>query len=987
MRTKIGVLAANVVESGWLAALVVVPIFFNVYTVRIFEEEKVPLFRSIALVVLAALIVHLLEAGSVRTTLRAVWRLPAVKFALLLAAASIVSTYFSLRPVVSFWGGYVRSQGTYTLLCYLAVFFAVLLVLRKQEQVERLMTIVLLSSLPPALYAIAQRFGSDPIGWFHAEDARSTSTAGNAIFVGAFMVMVAPLTLARCLEHWERLRGSRPGDGNRRSLAWLLVLHVVLLGLQLLTVVFTESRGPFIGLLAGMAVVTLGYALRKGKRWVSFAVAGLIVAGVVFLFVLNVHEGPLEFMRKAPFIGRFAKLGVTTFSSLRVRFIVWQASADLLSSNPSRLLTGFGADTLYLAYRPFLPPQLARHEAKHVIPDRAHNATFDALVTNGVVGCAAEIAFVVAILLVALGAAGLAAPGRSRTRLAVLLIVGGLGGVGLPFLLDGSARFAAPGLALGITAGTILHLLVAGWSGEVATSSHPRALLLIGLLGAIVAHFVEIQVGIPVAATRLYFWTYAALVLALAVPLVREAGPAGAEEPARAATEPWLSGDMVTVIPTVGLVLVVLCANFYRQGLDLARHAGMLALLFGGVWLAGALFVALEPGRERERLGRLVTYAATTLGLCLLFLALYDRWTYARGIVSDSTVDRIRAAALQSSTKTVVIYGFVLLIVGLHAVVGFLRENVGKLPVARAPAVRVLAYVLLLAVVAPLIASTNIAGSRADSLTKLAFAYERAGRWPWAIALHDEALRMRPWEDRYALNLGSSWMERARREPEGEGEQRRRDLENAREAFERAERLSPLDPDHPHNLAKLYRNWTKLGSAPAEREVNLRRADDSYRRAVALAPDRGPLLDDWAILFLESGDLQRGLEILDRSAEVDPEYTTTFWLRANTRAARGELEEAVADYDRALAVDRWMIPALSGKATVLARLGRTDEAIEVLQFALDVDEEDAISWNNLVTLLMQRDENVRALEAAEKALGLVDDEHKPIFEELIAKLR
>jgi hypothetical protein len=131
MRTKIGVLAANIVESGWLAALVVVPIFFNVYTVRIFEEEKIPLFRSIALVVLAALIVALLEAGSMRTALRSAWRLPAVKFAALLAAASIVSTCFSVRPAVSFWGGYTRSQGTYTLLCYLVVFFAVLLVLRR----------------------------------------------------------------------------------------------------------------------------------------------------------------------------------------------------------------------------------------------------------------------------------------------------------------------------------------------------------------------------------------------------------------------------------------------------------------------------------------------------------------------------------------------------------------------------------------------------------------------------------------------------------------------------------------------------------------------------------------------------------------------------------------------------------------------------------------------------------------------------------------
>src|SRR5919201_6053118 len=47
----------NVTESCWLLALVAVPIFFDTMTVRIFEPDKIVLFRNIVLVmVLAALV-------------------------------------------------------------------------------------------------------------------------------------------------------------------------------------------------------------------------------------------------------------------------------------------------------------------------------------------------------------------------------------------------------------------------------------------------------------------------------------------------------------------------------------------------------------------------------------------------------------------------------------------------------------------------------------------------------------------------------------------------------------------------------------------------------------------------------------------------------------------------------------------------------------------------------------------------------------------
>ena len=172
----------------------------------------------------------------------------------------------------------------------------------------------------------------------------------------------------------------------------------------------------------------------------------------------------------------------------------------------------------------------------------------------------------------------------------------------------------------------------------------------------------------------------------------------------------------------MGLVLVVLCANFYRV-LDLSRHGGMLAMLFGGVWLAGAGFVALEPGRERERLGRLVTYGAT-LGLCLLFLALYDRWSHASGTIGDAT--DAPALPLSRARHQGRLWVRPADHIGLHALVAYLRENHDGLPVARPPVVRVLIEALLRRRRA-VDRIDEPAGSRADTLAKLGMASSAPG--------------------------------------------------------------------------------------------------------------------------------------------------------------------------------------------------------------------------------------------------------------------
>jgi hypothetical protein len=63
MTTKLSRLCEAFIEAGWLAVLIVTPLFFNVHSSRVFEPDKISLMRSIALLMAAAWLVKAINDG------------------------------------------------------------------------------------------------------------------------------------------------------------------------------------------------------------------------------------------------------------------------------------------------------------------------------------------------------------------------------------------------------------------------------------------------------------------------------------------------------------------------------------------------------------------------------------------------------------------------------------------------------------------------------------------------------------------------------------------------------------------------------------------------------------------------------------------------------------------------------------------------------------------------------------------------------------
>ena len=171
---------------------------------------------------------------------------------------------------------------------------------------------------------------------------------------------------------------------------------------------------------------------------------------------------------------------------------------------------------MYVAYNRFYPPELTLVEKRNAFPDRAHNETWDSLVTTGLAGMLVYLLLFGSVLYYGLKWLGLVKSRLQKNLFLIFFLVGGALSTILFVVWQGVA-YLGVALPFGMLLGVIGYLLlssIAGWFEPVTTSTgRMRAYLLLGLLAAIVAHFMEINFGIAIAVTRTYFWVYTALIL------------------------------------------------------------------------------------------------------------------------------------------------------------------------------------------------------------------------------------------------------------------------------------------------------------------------------------------------------------------------------------------------------------------------------------------------------------------------------------------
>ncbi len=321
---------------------------------------------------------------------------------------------------------------------------------------------------------------------------------GNAIFVAAYPSWPSS-TIERLIDGIAAiLKEDRLAD----VLAWWAYFVAIA---QLITIVFSESRGPQLGLLVGMYVFgmvglrLLGNWAEAGARamaWLRQATRGLFlgflalaIVVVAFLGVLNVPQGPMAKVCKERYIGRMCYLFSLNEGTNAVRVLIWEGAVNMMfephapiqwpagtptpwwvssdgttptddTLNPVRLLIGYGPESMWVAYNRFYPPDLAHYEARNASPDRSHNETFDAVVRTGLLGLVVQMSVFLSIFYFALRWLGLMQGNGRRILFWSLLAAGAVLGVAVPLVFDHGLRLMGIVLPAGLILGLILYVTI-----------------------------------------------------------------------------------------------------------------------------------------------------------------------------------------------------------------------------------------------------------------------------------------------------------------------------------------------------------------------------------------------------------------------------------------------------------------------------------------------------------------------------------------------
>ncbi len=377
-------LCRRVAEAAGLAVVLLLPLWFNPFAAQPFEPAKVGLFRLLSIGIAAAsgswllLARHSTAATADQASGGVATDLPGNRLALAVVAyagVSVLATAMSVDPALSLWGTHDNPQGTLILLCGVAFFLSMAILLRATYYARQTVTCLLLGSVPVAVYGLAQYLGLDPLPWMTDSVSPVLSTMGRSNFLGAYLAMVAPFTLSRFTA----------GGVSGQRLRYVLVL-----ALQVVCLLLTMARGAWLGLVAGCAVFLAFLAFRRKSRGMLVATAITLLVGAVLFAAIDhlpqLGQGRTHVAELSSNSG--ASLSDLRDISVKSRLLIWKGTLALM---PGRWWLGYGPETFKVVFAAHYPGELVQLVGPGLVIDDPHNLILHLLVATGILGAVAYL--------------------------------------------------------------------------------------------------------------------------------------------------------------------------------------------------------------------------------------------------------------------------------------------------------------------------------------------------------------------------------------------------------------------------------------------------------------------------------------------------------------------------------------------------------------------------------------------------------------------
>ncbi len=308
-------------------------------------------------------------------------------FALLNLAAWLAST----DQEQSLYGERLQHQGVLALVLYLAFYALARVTFASTRDLTLLFAAITAGGTFVAGYALVQKVGLDPIWEGFLPSGRVFASIGQPNALAAYLVLVIPLALALMLVTSGPIRG---------------VLLVASAGMTA-ALLFTYSRGGYLGFLVSLAVLLIGARELLGVRTRRLVAIGLVAAflgGIAALAIAQPQRFSSSFQLDAD-------------SSIRQHLDFWTVAMHIALDHP---LLGTGQETFpdhFPGYsRDVLPADRAEFLDAYRV-ESPHNVFLGVAAGAGLPALAAYLA-----VIGAFGYAAVTALSAASVRLRLLLV-------------------------------------------------------------------------------------------------------------------------------------------------------------------------------------------------------------------------------------------------------------------------------------------------------------------------------------------------------------------------------------------------------------------------------------------------------------------------------------------------------------------------------------------------------------------------------------
>src|SRR3989344_728345 len=287
--------------------------------------------------------------------------------------ALIVVAFFGVDPAFSFFGSIERSEGVLQYGFWLAFFLMLVSVFNTERDWKLLFSVFIIIVVLLSTLACLTRVLS-PEGWLVTNHPQLLQYQGQLFGVAGNPAYLAGLLLFAIGFSFMAI--------ERRFFASRLLQYLLFaaIGFFIVTLIFTEIRGGYLGLLAGVfffSLLMLFFLSRTHKR-LAYLLGAIVLLGLISLGILFSAKNT-EFVKDNHILSRITEVADFWGSaSIRERVLNWNIALKAFKERP---VFGYGPENYGAAFNKYYDFRVGVTQPWF---DRAHSQPFDTLATGGI---------------------------------------------------------------------------------------------------------------------------------------------------------------------------------------------------------------------------------------------------------------------------------------------------------------------------------------------------------------------------------------------------------------------------------------------------------------------------------------------------------------------------------------------------------------------------------------------------------------------------